>query len=225
MNHVIALSPTDLAPAQASLIQWVDQRITHWIAERKDSHDAYEHAVAHKWKAEPFKRAMKKADKRIGFYRKIRSAIEAGYLIVPNFPLNIFAIRTKAENGRYAEANYRHSEALVQGPQHLPQGSGDYKNPNPFLITDEREDGNGGTRTVYSPGELSDELEIPMQLVKPEIMQAVDRAKALKLFDSIGVCQDRQADPIVCGQIEDGSGWNRKRVTFFIAWFVDLDSL
>lgn len=225
MNHLIALSPTDLAPAQQSLIQWCDQRISHWISERREAHEAYEHAVSHKWRAEPFKRLMKKADRRIGFYRKIRTAIEAGYLIVPNFPMQIFAIRTGKTAAHYEEKSY--NSGFEQKPQRLEQGKGEYKSAHPLVFREDRKrtDGKEGTEKVYYPGKLRDEIEIPAHLVKPQILQAVDRARALKLFDSIGIVSDQRADPIVCGQIESESGWGNKRVTFFIAWFVDLDKL
>jgi len=223
MNHLIALSPTDLAPAQQSLIEWCDKRIDHWIAERREAQEGYDHAIAHKWKASQFKRIMLKADRRIGFYRKVRAAIDAGYLIVPNFPMDVFAIRTGAGRGRYIEKSY--NTGFRQEPRLLEQGQGEYKNPMPEVFSSNRDDGKGGKKSVYYPGALQDELEIPMHLVKPEIMQAVDRARALKLFDQIGIVTDQKADPIVCGQILSESGWGQKRVTFFIAWFVDLDKL
>jgi len=224
MNHVIALSPTDLAPAQQSLIGWCDQRIAHWIAEHKEATEGYEHAVKNKWKAGPFQRIVQRANRRIGFYRKVKAAIEAGYLIVPNFPIEIFAIRTNAVEARSDESTARWAQ-FRQNPRALAQGEGRYVNPIPVKYTDERDTKDGKTETVYYPAELDTELEIPLHLVKPEIMRAVDKARALKLFDQIGIVTDRQADPIVCGQIVEGAGMSAKRVTFFVAWYVDLDAL
>ena len=225
MNHLVALTPTDLATAQHSLIEWCDQRINHWICERKEAHEAHAHAVSHKWKSEPFLRLMKKADRRIGFYRKVRAALDAGYLIVPNFPMQIFAIRTTKTDARYEERNW--NNGFEQKHQRLEQGKGEYKSSMPLVFheTRKRTDDKEGTEKVYYPGKLRDEIEIPAHLVKPQIMQAVDRARALRLFDSIGIVSDQAADPIVCGQIESEAGWGSKRVTFFLAWFVDLDKL
>jgi len=224
MNHVIALSPTDLAPAQQSLIGWCDKRIEHWIAEQKESTEGLEHATKNKWKTEPFRRLVQKANRRIGFYRKVKSAIEAGYLIVPNFPIEVFAIRTNAVEARSDESMSRW-ETFRQSAKALPQGSGQYVNPIPAKYSDDREVKDGKTQTFYYPAELDTELEIPLHLVKPEIMRAVDKARALKLFDQIGIVTDRQADPIVCGQILEGAGFSAKRVTFFLAWYVDLDAI
>ena len=224
MNHIIALSPTDLAPAQQSLLGWCDQRIEHWLSEQRDAKGAYEHAVKNKWKAEPFRNLLNKANRKIGFYRKIRTAIEAGYLIVPNFPLEIFAIRTTATEARADESTSRW-QTFAQQPRALPVGAGEYMNPVPAKYEEERTIKDGKTETFYLPAELKDELEIPLHLVKPQIMAAIDKARALKLFDQIGICTDRKADPIVCGQIIESGSWQSKRVTFFVAWYVDLDAL
>lgn len=224
MNHIIALSPTDLAPAQQSLIGWCDQRITHWIAEQKEATEGHTHAVENKWNAAPFKRLMQKANRKIGFYKKVRAAIEAGYLIVPNFPLNIFAIRTTATEATGDESSSRW-DRFEQNARVLPPGEGEYRNPVPAKDEYIEKDKEGKDRTMYYPTDLSDELEIPLHLVKPQIMRAIDQARGLKLFDQMGICSDFRADPIICGQIIEGNSGNAKRVTFFVAWYVDLDSI
>jgi hypothetical protein len=223
MNHIIALSPTDLAPAQQSLLSWCDQRIAHWIAEHKDANEAAQHAVLNNWKAGPFRNIVQKANRKIGFYKKVRQAIEAGYLIVPNFPLNIFAIRTTATEARDDESRSRW-DRFEQKPRVLPAGEGEYRNPIPAKDAVTEKDGDKDV-TMYYPTELSSELEIPMHLVKPEIMRAVDQARSLKLFDQIGIASDYRADPIICGQILEGNSGSSKQITFFIAWYVDLNDI
>lgn len=225
MNQVIALSPTDLVPAQQSLIGWCEQRVAHWDAQKVEAQAGLDHAVKNKWKQGPFKVALAKATKKVGFYTKVRSAIEAGYLMVPNFPLEIFAIRTTKTEARSADSTSNWQRQFEQKPSVLPEGAGEYKSPIPEKLTYDDTDKEGKDVTHYYPGELEDELEVPMHLVKPQIMAAVDRARALRLFDQIGVSTDRRGDPIVCGQILSGTGWSAKRVTFFVAWFVDLDTL
>jgi hypothetical protein len=224
MNHIIALSPTDLAPAQQSLLGWCDQRIAHWVAEHKDANEAHQQAVSGGWKTTPFRNLMQKANRKIGFYKKVRQAIEAGYLIVPNFPLNIFAIRTTATEAKGDDSRSRW-ERFEQNARVLPPGEGEYRNPIPAKDEMIQKDKEGKDVTVYYPTDLSTELEIPLHLVKPEIMRAVDKARGLKLFDQIGICSDYQADPIICGQILEGNSSSSKRVTFFVAWYVDLDSI
>lgn len=220
-TQIVALSPTDLAPAQQSLLGWCDQRIEHWLVEEREAKEAYAYAVKQKWNASRFRTQLNKAGRKIGFYRKVRRAIELGYLIVPNLPLDVLAIRTTAIDARSDESTYRHSR-FAQNPKILPEGEGRYMNPNPAVYSDERAKADGKKETFYYPAELSDELELPVRLQKPQVLKAIDQARAQKLFDTIGVCSDRSADPIVCGVIREGNGWSDKRLTFFLAWYIDL---
>lgn len=226
MNHVIALSPTDLAPAQQSLLGWCDGRIEHWKAETAEAQEAYEHAISHKWKSAPLKRVLDKAASKIKFYEKIRKAIEAGYLIVPNFPMEIFAIRTKrvSASGNHSTSKW---QTFEQGAQALPEGDGEYKSPIPLKDSYTDTDKQGKAVTTYFPTNLAEEIEIPLHLVKPGIMRAVDKARAMRLFDCIGISTDRRGDPLVLGRIsEKGGRYNKgKEVTFFLAWYVDLDAI
>lgn len=224
MNHLVALSPTDLAPAQASLTDWCDQRIAHWKGEEREASAQFKHAVENKWGSKPFARLAQKAARKVLFYSKVKEAIALGYLIVPNFPLEIFAIRTNAEFAKADSSSYRH-DRFEQTAKALPQGDGQYMNPIPLKESEERPEKDGKTKTYFFPTEMRDELEVPFHLVKPAIMRAVDAARAHKLFDQIGICTDRKADPIVCGQILEDGSWGAKRVTFFLAWYVDLDSI
>lgn len=223
MNQLVALSPTDLAPAQASLISWCDSRITKWNAELAEATESYEHAISHKWKASPFQRSMNKAASKIRFYDKIKAAIEAGYLIVPNFPIEVFAIRTKAKSPRWQEDSTAKWQTFPQQPQRLAIGAGEFQNPIPAKDSYADKDDKGRDITKYFPTDLTEELEIPLHLVKPEILRAVDKARAMKVFDQMGISTDRRGDPLILGQIVDGPSWSSKRVTFFVAWFVDLD--
>jgi hypothetical protein len=70
-----------------------------------------------------------------------------------------------------------------------------------------------------------DEPDFPFALVKPAVLDATQRAMALKVFDTIGVVQnDSGRDPIMVGQLLDPRG-NGRLVTFFIAWWLDTSTL
>lgn len=223
-TQLVALSPTDLAPAQQSLLGWCDQRIKHWLVEQKDAKEAYEYAVKQKWNGSRFRTQMQKAGRKLGFYRKVRRAVELGYLIVPNLPLNIIAIRTDRTEAKEDESRSKWSR-FEQSGRVLPAGEGSYKSPIPARDSYMDKDKEGKDVEVYFPTDLQDELEVPVRLQKPEVLRAVDQARAHKLFDEIGVCDDASADPIVCGVVREGHAWNSKRVTFFLAWYIDLNDI
>jgi hypothetical protein len=226
MNQVIALTPTELAPAQQSLRAWCEARIVHWTGKQEIARKAVDHAIAHGWKADRYNAELRRCASRVRFYRKVDRAIELGYLIVPNFPLEIFAVRTNAQSPR-AQFSTSSWKDFAQKPRILPEGEGRYISNRPtkdWLAKTTDEKGNV-TQKEYFPVSLLEDIEMPFDLVRPEIMQAVDRARGLKLFDQVGVCSDRRADPIVCGQILESSSFGAKTVTFFLAWYVDLDKL
>lgn len=227
-TQIIALNPSELGVAQSSLIGWCEKKIAEWDVDLKLHTEALEHAVANKWKVEGHRKAVNKAAGKIKFYDKIKAAIEAGYILVPNFPLDIFAIRTnrKTPSGKPTERAW---EGFDQKAGALPVGEGRFVSATPTKDSyeEDRKNKDGTTKevTMYYPEELSEEIEIPMSLVKPEIMRAVDIARAQLIFDSIGVSTDRRGDPIVCGQINESSAWSSKRLTFFLAWYVDLNDI
>lgn len=223
MNQVIALTPTELAPAQQSLREWCSVRIETWQKALTKAQEASDHAVRNGWKADRYNAEVRRCASRVRFYRKVDRAIELGYLIVPNFPLEIFAVRTNAQKPRAEVQTYR--ARFLQKPRILPEGEGRYISSVPTVDAISAPTDTNKTRREYFPVELLEEIEMPFDLVRPEIMQAVDKARGLKLFDQIGVCSDRRADPIVCGQILESNDFNARTVTFFLAWYVDLERL
>jgi hypothetical protein len=227
-TQIIALNPSELGVAQSSLIGWCEKKIAEWDVDLKLHTEALEYAIANKWNVEGHRKAVNKAAGKIKFYHKIKAAIEAGYILVPNFPLDIFAIRTNRKNpsGKPTERSW---DNFDQKAGALPVGEGRFVSATPTKDSydEERKNKDGTTKevTMYYPEELQEEIEIPMSLVRPEIMRAVDIARAQLIFDSIGVSTDQRGDPIICGQIHEASAWSSKRLTFFLAWYVDLNDI
>jgi hypothetical protein len=98
-----------------------------------------------------------------------------------------------------------------------------------LLYRDESYTVEEGGKQVHKTLHVSDdydEVDFPMRAMKPVILQAAARAMALKIFDQIGTVENSRAvgDPILVGQLLDPRG-NRRRTTFFIAWWVDTEML
>lgn len=71
------------------------------------------------------------------------------------------------------------------------------------------------------------ELEFPLAIAHPVVMDATSHAMALKIFDRIGIVPQslRHGDPIVLGQIIRKQGWQTKTASFLIAWYLDVRTL
>jgi hypothetical protein len=80
-----------------------------------------------------------------------------------------------------------------------------------------------------------DEVEFPLSMCKPQIMDTVGRAMFTKIFDEIGVFgagSRRQAalkqDPVIVGRIINPTVPTfspRRRLTFLLCWHVDTKAL
>jgi hypothetical protein len=85
-------------------------------------------------------------------------------------------------------------------------------------------------------GEFED-VEFPLEIAKPELMRITSQAMALKFFDEIGVLRirsddaaaPRKADPVILGRIiypiKQGWASERRRLTFYIGWYIDTATL
>lgn len=228
--HLVAETPAEMAECHASLKEWCKWKVAAVKAEVDELKGAYEHAEAQKWKSSVLKRHWQLAEKRLTYYEKILQALEHGYYIVPNFPVEIFAIRTdrKKTIGKPATNYWGTFEQKDVTP--LRQGEGEYKNPFPIIMQrDLPTQDNAGKETLkthYYPGEW-DDLEFPINMAKPQIMQTTDRAMALKLFDEIGILpKSKKEDPLIVGRINLKLGpYSHKTVTFVLAWHLNTRDL
>lgn len=229
---VYANNPADMVGAQQSMILWCDRKIQAETAELAEAQRNLDAAKVHKWSTVAWAAQVKKHEKRMEFYDKIKMALEAGYYIVPPFPIDLFAIRTDraSPRGNWQTNNWRdHHE---QKGQALSAGDGRYVSPDPTLAKEDfaESDGKGGTKAVtrWSADEWK-EADFPFKLAKAEIMTATRAAMALKIFDQMGALPTHRApDPMICGQIlfpQQPSYGERKAVTFFVSWWLDTRSL
>ncbi len=226
---VIARNADELLLGNQQLIGWAQDRIDELEVELAETVENLEHATKRKWKVTPWKRLASRLRKRIGYYVKIRAALEQGYCMVPNFPAHVFAIRTAKKNPRKntAKASWR-PEVKSQNTESPPLGEGRHVNPNALQVSwqEEVDDGKGGTKVVnYAEAAEFDDPEFPVTMVKPQILEDVSHARALKIFDEIGVLPEPRrhgADPVVVGRIVLGAGtYSEKAMTFLLSWWVD----
>lgn len=225
---VFANSPTEMAQAQKAMIAWCDERLAIEASNLEDASVNRDATAASGFSSHGWVTQVKTIERKMEFYEKVKAALQAGYYIVPPFPIDIFAIRTTAKTprGGWTTRNWR--TAHEQSAQVLAAGEGRYVSPDPLLETDtfEESDGKGGTRWVknWRTSEFT-EVDFPFALARGEIMQATAGAMAAKVFDRIGVLPaTRAADPIVCGQILMPHR-RRAPLTFFVAWWLDTRTL
>lgn len=239
---VVAEHPSELEAAQNRLIGWADARCAALQADWDEASKALEDAKSHKWRAGPFRTVLTKVEHEQEYMGKMREALKAGYCIVPNFPVDIIAIRIRDDVTPSYDADSRVSwkgsvSDFEQSTDALPTREGQWVDPMPKRLrwTDTTKvDGKDQIVHCARPTGWQDP-RFPIHLAKPRVMDATQRAMALKCFDRIGVLpgSKKKVDPIVVGQIMRpvGTGydlsnrWHHHVTTFMIAWFVDTKDL
>lgn len=227
---VVARDPSEMAKAQKSLILWAARKIQaekELLAEAEEQRDI---AAKNKWRASGWKNRVRLSRQKIEFYKKIKVALEAGYYIVPPFPIEVFAIRTDRRAPDRMESSSRWDNHRQRG-RRLPAGEGRYVSDLPAAResewTETKDDGKKVTHYTSWANRFRD-VDFPFKMAKPAVLNATAEAMALKVFDRMGVLpQRRAADPIVCGQIikPGGNRYTETAITFFVAWWLDTKTL
>jgi hypothetical protein len=106
----------------------------------------------------------------------------------------------------------------------LAIGEGEYRNPFPLIETDTWTNGEGKKETSRTATDW-DELEFPVTMAKPLIMEATSRAMALQIFDEIGIFPPtKKEDPVIIGRIHlKKSRYNDRTISFMIAWHLNTN--
>ena len=234
---VLAKDPEQLARAQVSLIGWMEVRIGRAKEELNDAEEGLRIARERKWKITGWQKAVTRAQERVHYYEKAKLALEAGYCIVPDFPVSIFAVRTsrRIPRSHEQEKNWGGPKALSGEP--LAPGQGQYVDPHPFynerlqpVIRDGKEVRQ--ERLIRATG--FDLPDFPLKAVKPQILDATGKAIALGIFDELGVLpntgshgqrQRLHADPMVIGRIVRKEGNRRVAISFLVSWWIDTRDL
>lgn len=227
---LLAFSPADMAAAQADLVAWGQQKVAAEQARLAEIEGDLAKARSNKWGWKAWQAQAVKQAKIVSYYRKLLRAFEAGYLVIPDFPINAFAIRTNKARPVAMETTSAWGERHTQSAAILPAREGRYVSPDPVVYQSERSGAKPGERVTWYYAEAFREATFPARLVKPEIVAMTERALALRIFDEVGlVGPPRKADPIIVGRVLDPRGpayaRPRKGVSFFICWWMDLGTL
>lgn len=245
---VVARNPQEMMAAQSRLIAWA----VHKHSEARQDYDelAENHSIAvkNKWRADALGRQAAKALKRAEFYEKILGALEAGYVIVPNLPIDVFAIRTERAKPKRNETSGKSAwidninDPRAQESERPALGIGEYVNPETKNKTHAREaDTKPDQQQQYHIRKWADsfkEIEFPFATARPEILDSASHAMALRLFDDIGVSPSTKTarmvtrmpevkgDPMIVGRVLlRKNAYQTAAVSFLIAWWVNTKEL
>jgi hypothetical protein len=224
---LVALTPGDMPEQQRKLADWCGRKIDSVQRELATFVALEDEAMAGGFKRASYTAAVNRTKKRIVYYEKIKAAVEAGYLIVPNMPTRAFAVRVgRAKPSR--REGWHPSAVDDAKPELLPAGEGRYVDDTVYTSSrsyTEQRDGKPVERVRFFATAFDDDVDFPLQGVMPEVLRATSRAMALRLFDQLGVVLNNGGrDPIVVGQLLDPRG-NSRVCTFFVAWWLNTATL
>jgi hypothetical protein len=240
--HLIAKNPRQMAKSQKSLQEWLTNKVAFEKHEVDDMQQAFNIAAEKGWETAALERQVLRATSRVRYYEKLLAAVDEGYCIVPNFPVDFFAIRTrnKMPRSQFKEirdaTNWQDPAASFDDVPggNLPIGEGRYVSPEPEVERGEQtvvatEGAQKGKEILVKEAWTTDFMEVAFPLIaaRPEIMDATAIAMAHKFFDAIGILPpQKQPDPLIIGKIFGaGRRWLRAETSFMIAWHLDLRSL
>lgn len=233
---LIASDPQELLQSQHKLIDEVGRKIELAKHEAKSSHDMMIQMREARLNVHEAKRLHTRATSRVTYLIKIKSALEAGYLMMPDMEGDIIAVRSNRSGpSPVARRAYKSSWKTTsvrsvpdEQSSFLPPGEGRYISPRQGISTTSREIVDGSNKkTEYSTRAISlrnpDGLNI--QFIRPEVISRTAGAMTHRIFDEIVTVRPvssirrRSRDPIVLGRIIDKA--TRRCCAFMIAWFVD----
>jgi hypothetical protein len=231
--RLIARNHEEMLAANESIKQWMSGKVALLKVEAKELTENLEAAKRNKWRTSGFNSALNRVKQSITFYQKIQEAVEHGYTIIPDFPIDVFAIRTSREfplAQHHFNKDSRWDNTQQHPAQSLESGQGDYVNPFPTRLVSKGIEKDASGKEITTRHFWSDsfkEMEFPVTAVHPEVLSATQQAMALRVFDEIGICPEtRKADPMIIGRIlRPKVGWTQKRCSFLIAWFLDVRTL
>lgn len=246
-DYFVATNGEEMAQAQAGVTAWISAKVNSMKREVSDLSKALNIARERKWATSALIRQRNLALGRRKYYEKVLDALKAGYVLIPAFPVDIFAVRISRETP-LPQATERINQSWEGGirptyaSEKLPTGEGDYKaahldrysNSHKWKANDGKEN---TTYRFFNDDEFSD-VAFPLIAAKAEVMESASNAMAKRIFDEIGIVtqnsrqQNRRAsmtahgDPLIIGTIVGPKvGYNEKRCHFLITWHVNVEDI
>ena len=228
-TFLVARNQAEMQTARVGLENWLTVKIAAEKLDLREIEAIVKHARLRKWKTRPLESRAARQKKRILFYEKCYQACAQGYTLIPNFPIDVMAVRTKKQSpNEYREATYFPDLSAKEGTENLAASEGHYVAPRPTEKRESHTVEKDGKNVLMRSVEAVDftDPEFPLAVATPLIMDATAQSLAEKLFDEIGVCPPRRrGDPIVVGKIVHREGYSRREMSFLIAWGVDVRTL
>jgi hypothetical protein len=230
-THLVATSPAEMAASREDMKAWLESRLTVIERDIVEANAALNEARRNGWATAALTSARNRAVDEETFYNKILMAVEAGHTIIPDFPIQIFAVRRGKPDTRASQTfigSVQGKDTFIGEPVDAdcaPAGVGEYRNPqrqvwdrtweNKAPGAQERNEPRYYTQASHS-GYPAGPISFPSMTARSPIMRATAAAMKDKVFDQIGVCHPsitvgterrvdtftgRAGDPIVIGQI------------------------
>lgn len=229
-TYSVANDPAELADLQNSLTPWAKAKLEEVRLEHSELSQAIEHAKKCKWNWRAMGNAAASAISRITFYEKVVAALEAGYMLFPPVPnADVIALRCPSSQliNKFVEQNANWSspsQTVTNEP--LPAGKGTYLNPVTHWKTIRKwKDDKGKEIKEWMALQLG-KPEFPLLMAKPQVVEAVNAAMEMKVFDDIRMFpfeRRGKGDPCILGSIVDKA--TKKRHYFLISWRIDAKDI
>ena len=224
---VLARNPEEMQVAQAGLIHWFDRKIAAEKAQLAECEENLGIAKRMKVRTEGWSRQIVLAKGRVCYYEKGLAALHEGYCLIPDFPVQLIAVRTSRR--KPPDKAHRHWRVPDVEAEQLNTGLGQYVNPSPETYS--WETGPDNQKATFTKATQFRDIDFPFKLVKPQILADLDVALRAKIFDEIGILPAvrakarRTADPVLVGRIRRRWGLHTTVLTFLISWWVDTRTL
>jgi len=241
---VVAKTREEMETAQRSLVAWIEPKIQGLELDVAEAQTNLDTATKRKWATASFRKALTLAQGRVAYYQRIKAALLAGYVIMPDMPGVTIAVRTSQSRPRAITHKSTHwgktlPSATSDGS---PPGKGRYVDPAIKYATwqEQSKDAQGRDKTTHIARARSfdPEFEFPITLVKPQILDETSRAMVHKIFDEIGIigagspkpgqklhATTLHGDPIVLGRVVRYEGTKRFSCAFLITWWLDTKTI
>lgn len=245
-THLTALNPAEMQAAQGDMRAYLEQKLTAIERDIIEANAALNEARKYGWATGALTSARNRLVDDETYYNKVLVAVEAGHTIIPEFPIEVFAVRRGEPDKRESftfSRNVGAGETWLANPVSAdcaPAGAGEYRNPEPETTRDTHWNATSkqvDATTVTKTGRPVGPVSFPSTTARAPIMRATAEAMANKTFDQIGVClpvqkaakgrvirpQPRRrqmnaavGDPLVIGQVLRKNEGGRQRCVSFI---------